>query len=103
MIGWPSAACMGSSRIRAIAPVDPPAGNGTTMVIGRFGNDCACAPAIPPSAVRTAATTNLTMLRLQQQIRSLRANVGGLDDWPPFLDLSLVEGGEPLRSLLLAR
>jgi hypothetical protein len=37
MIDWPSTACIGSARMRASTPVEPPAGNGTTMVIGRDG------------------------------------------------------------------
>ena len=32
---------------------------------------------------------------------SLRREAGSLDDRPPFLDLGLVEGGEPFRRLLL--
>ena len=33
---------------------------------------------------------------------SFRLDAGGLDDRPPFLDLGLVERGEPFRRLLLA-
>ena len=35
--GWPSEARMRSPRLRMIASVGPPAGNGTTTVIGLFG------------------------------------------------------------------
>src|SRR2546423_2133076 len=36
-------------------------------------------------------------------LRSLRLDVGRLDDRPPFLDLRLLLGGERLWGLLLAR
>src|SRR5215475_12342340 len=36
-------------------------------------------------------------------VRSFRLNIRCLNDRPPFLDLGLVEGGEALRGLLLAR
>src|SRR3954471_21810876 len=35
--------------------------------------------------------------------RSFGLDVGALDDRPPFLDLGLVEGGEPVGALLLRR
>jgi hypothetical protein len=35
--GWPSAARIGSERMRASASEGPPAGNGAIMVIGREG------------------------------------------------------------------
>src|SRR5215467_2638315 len=35
--------------------------------------------------------------------RSFRLDVRRLDDRPPFFDLGVVKGGEPLRGLLLAR
>src|SRR3954464_9136251 len=34
---------------------------------------------------------------------SFRLDTRSLEDWPPFLDLGLVEGGEAPRRLLLAR
>src|SRR5215831_12501208 len=36
-------------------------------------------------------------------VQSFRLNMRCLNDRPPFLDLGLVEGGEALRGLLLAR
>ena len=33
----------------------------------------------------------------------LRLDVGRLDDWPPFLDLGLLQSGERFGRLLLAR
>jgi len=33
----------------------------------------------------------------------LRLDVGCLDDWPPFLDLGLLQSGERFGRLLLAR
>ena len=39
--GWPSDAFMPSATMRAMVSMAPPAGTGTTMVIGRDGKDCA--------------------------------------------------------------
>ena len=47
MIGWPSVPRMCSAITRASASTAPPAGNATTMVIGRDGKVCACAPPRP--------------------------------------------------------
>src|SRR5262249_50925965 len=40
---------------------------------------------------------------LECPVQSFRLNIRCLNDRPPFLDLGLVEGGEALRGLLLAR
>src|SRR5215510_4582033 len=57
-------------------------------------------PAIPisngPSAMRSARSA-LRMMRSNL----LCPDVGGLDQWPPFLDLGLVVCGERLGGLLL--
>src|SRR5262245_65941635 len=59
-------------------------------------------PAIPisngPSAMRSARSA-LRMMRSNL----LCPDVGGLDQWPPFLDLGLVVRRERFRGLLLGR
>src|SRR5262245_41420027 len=40
---WPSAGRIASPIRRAAASVEPPGGNGTTSVTGRFGKPCAAA------------------------------------------------------------
>ena len=40
---------------------------------------------------------------MEYSVQSFQLDVRRLDDRPPFLDFGLVEGGEALRRLLLAR
>jgi len=42
MIVWPSDARIFSARMRPMTSVDPPAGNGTTIVIGRKSDSARC-------------------------------------------------------------
>ena len=58
-------AFMCSTMMRASASAAPPAGNGTTRVIGRDGKVCACAPARPASTASATATISFLMLRLR--------------------------------------
>ncbi|MGY4467973.1 hypothetical protein ACVWWK_003682 [Bradyrhizobium sp. LB9.1b] len=52
-----SSAAMRSDRMRASVSVGPPAANGTTRVMGRDGNGCALAGAIPVVHPISAPTT----------------------------------------------
>ena len=52
---------MRSLTIRASVSVDPPAGNGTTNVIGRAGKLCAAAPTTVANSARSAAAKSFLM------------------------------------------
>src|SRR6266850_2988728 len=61
---WPSGARMRSAMMRAAVSVEPPGGNGTTRVIGREGNPCACAAAAQ-AANAIAATKFIALPSVQ--------------------------------------
>src|SRR5580692_8086637 len=75
--GCPSDWPMRSPTTRAITSVGPPAANGTTMVIGRDGKDCAAALPAKPDIAATAVVAK-TSLRIGM-VRSLD---GGLRQNP---------------------
>src|SRR5215469_14801026 len=54
-------------------------------------------------AASAALREGFARLALECPVQSFRLNIRCLNDRPPFLDLGLVEGGEALRGLLLAR
>src|SRR5215472_7329145 len=56
MTDRPSAFFIRSASTRPRVSVGPPAGNGTTMVIGRVGNDCARAKDTPSEVALLAAS-----------------------------------------------
>src|SRR5213083_954476 len=57
--GWPRMRDITAPNGRPVISAIPPGGNGTTMVIGRFGYDCACA--VEKSTASTNAVMNLIL------------------------------------------
>jgi hypothetical protein len=54
-----------SANIRAVMSVLPPAAKGTTIVIGRAGQVCACAnPHVPRTSVETERTALIIVERI---------------------------------------
>src|SRR5436189_5152704 len=81
--GVAKSACMRCCKMRASRSAEPPAANGTTMVIGRCGQSCACAganaanasrPAMPPAKARRSKPSN----RLEMRIAALEEILVGV-------------------------
>src|SRR5262245_44020964 len=129
MTGWPSVTRMRSAITRAPVSSGPPAGNGTTSVIGRVGKGCVAAGAadvVTSSAAAIAVTICLrcVLARIGRHLpvvsregdgptggvkggrvarRSIAFDIRCLDDREPLVDLGLVVRGECFGCLLLAR
>src|SRR5262245_24977288 len=63
----------------------------------------AAAPAARCRKFRRGSFIGASSLKSRRRDISFRLDAGLLDDRPPFLDLSLLEGSQSLRRLLLAR
>src|SRR5215813_11591075 len=67
--GWPSAACIGSARMRHSVSSGPPAENGTMMVTGLVGKACALASEGQAIAGRVATCSKARRLIVASRLR----------------------------------
>src|ERR1700676_933440 len=84
MTDWPSARFIRSARMRPSVSVGPPAGNGTTIEIGRDGKVSAPARAIRDAVGNTAAPAKrrsnrrrASFMTLPHELQCLPANAEG--------------------------
>src|SRR5258705_10232202 len=98
MTAWPRMGRIFSAMMRAATSVEPPGGNGTTSVICRDGNVCACAPARPETIASASAPISFRMFFPRTGFSLLlHFDASGFDDRPPLVDLLLLVLGERLR------
>src|SRR5713226_6803683 len=99
-IAWPSVCDIRCAITRATASVEPPGGNGLTMVMVRDGKGCGCAPAMPATTVSTTAKRSLLMSASTRSygeilphdvlVRPQRFEAVRVADVPLFHDVSAV-------------
>src|SRR5215831_16679897 len=105
MMLWPSDVLILSAKMRPSTSSAPPAGNGTTTVIGRVGKACALATRVTAGSAAVPAAKCKNRRRVpcmfpsasEQPARLLGLDVGRPDDLGPHLDLDLDAGRELLR------
>src|SRR5215470_1807725 len=90
---------IGSASVRTVVSTAPPAGRGMTMVIGLAGQVSACAP-VAAFKIATAAIKKRFIVAISGTLLSL--DIGGFDDRPPLVRLSLLEGVQGVRRLPVA-
>src|SRR5262245_33028280 len=115
MICWPSVSLMRAPRMRAMVSTGPPAAYGTTILIGRVGQLCACAGAIAvANTIPAAANTRImaflleygwTLIRLLSfgLVTSLHRNAGLHDHLLPAVHVLSQILREVLGRALLRR
>src|SRR5262245_17930143 len=77
--GWPSGTRIASATSRAAVSVDPPGGNGTMSVTGRFGNDWAAAATAKAAAA--AAMISLIILPPPRGRRQCSVNAPHVEEF----------------------
>src|SRR5262249_11817668 len=70
-IEWPRISAIRAATIRAATSIELPAVNETIMVIGLFGQSCACAGDRSASVAAIAAQRNFTMLPSSSKVAPL--------------------------------
>src|SRR5215470_11014301 len=108
MTCWPSSSVSGGAKIRPTTSIGPPAGNGTTMVMGRLGQSCALAGPAQASATMNAVIPRMFLLPRSPRLClslgrrfSIRARPAGLDRARPAIDFARDELRQILRSAAL--